>query len=229
MNPLAELTRLALVYFPLFALFVLAGSFVLRFALKPQEPVQAPQVPEGQRYASDVALTFGLLGIVLLHVVAVLYALVPRLFPPLLLGFWELLFLSAWTGLTFGACANVFSRMQAWRAGEATQARPAAFYALLALTGLSGMGMAVSCRWTSTWLWPAWKSWLSALLDVSPAVDAAPGLLFSMPLAVPVCLLLMVSCCVVWPASGLSGCEVFPFRSVLNRLRPGAATTSSGA
>jgi hypothetical protein len=227
MNPLPELTQLTLAYFPLFALFVLAGAFLLRFALDKTQT----QAQEGQQcYVSDVALSFGWLGIVLLHLVAAAYAVVPRLFPPVLLGFWELIFLSAWVGLTYGASVNAFSRMKAWRAGDATQARPASYYALLALTGLSGRGMAVSCRWTATWLWPAWKSWVVSLLGFSTASDAAsPGLLFAMPLAAPACLLLMVSCCVVWPASGLSLGEVFPFRSVLKRLRQSAATTSSGA
>jgi len=224
MNPLAELTQLALLYFPLFALFVLAGAFLLRLAvLKTQEQARSQE----PCYASDVALTFGVLGIVLLHGVAVLYAIAPRLFPPVLLGFLEAVFLSAWVGLTFGASMNAFSRVKAWLSGEATQARPASYYVLLAVTGLAGIGMAVSCRWTTTWLWPAWKSWLAALLGFSAASDA--GLLFAMPLAVPACLLLLISCCVLWPASGLSLDEVFPFRSVLKRLRQGAATTSSGA
>jgi hypothetical protein len=177
--------------------------------------------------ASDVALTFGGLGVVLLHLLAVLYALAPRLFPPILLGVWELIFLSAWSGLLFGALGNAFSRIKAWRAGDAAQARPASYYALLALTGLSGMGMAVSARWTTTWLWPAWKSWLVSLPGFAAASDMS--LLVGMPLAVPACLLLVVLCCVVWPASGLSFGEVFPFYSVLKRLRQGAATTSSGA
>jgi len=222
MNPLAELTRLTLSYFPLFALFILAGAFLVRFASgKPS------QSPEPQRdVVSDVALTFGFLGIVLLHGVALLYAVAPRLFPPVLLGFWEMIFLTAWTGLVFGALGNAFARLKAWRAGDKTQARPTSYYALLALTGLSGMGMVISCRWSTTWLWPAWKSWL---LSLSAAPDAVPGLLFAMPLAAPVCLLLVVLCCAVGPASGLSLGEVFPFRSVLKRLQRGAATTSSGA
>jgi len=221
MNPLSELTRLALTYFPLFALFVLAGSLLLRFAL---DKVPAKAQAEQHSDVADIALTFGLLGIVLLHAVAAMYALAPSLFPPLLLGLWELLFLSAWAGLTFGASVKAFSRTQAWRAGEATQARPASYYALLALTGLSGMGMAISCRWTTTWLWQAWSSWAAVFSDT-----AEPGLLFVMPMAVPMCLLLLISCCVLWPASGLRWCEVFPFHSVFSRLRQGAATTSLGA
>ncbi|MCL2177965.1 MAG: hypothetical protein FWC28_07470 [Proteobacteria bacterium] len=229
MNPLAELTRLTLIYFPLFALFILAGSLFLRFSQgKAQIPMRVSTAkPCPCHIARDSALVFGLLGVVLLHVVCVLYALLPGLFPPLLLGFWELVFLAAWAGLTFGALGNALSRGKAWRAGDATQVRPASYYALLALTGLSGMGMAVCCRWTTTWLWPAWKSWLVSALSFSTA--DMPGLLFAMPLAAPACLLLVVVCCVVWPASGLSFDEVFPFRSLMKRLRQNTASTSSGA
>ena len=226
MNPLAELTQLTLLYFPLFALFVLAGAFLVRFALGKEASVPAVQ----QNPVGEVALAFGWLGIVLLHGVSMAYAAAPRLFPPVLLGLWESLFLAAWAGLTFGALVHACARAKAWRAGNAAQARPATYYALLALTGLSGMGMSVCCRWSATWLWPAWKSWLLAWVDFSGALDAAAsGLLFAMPLAVPVCLLLLVCCGVVGPASGLSLGEIFPFRSVLKRLRQGAATTSSGA
>ncbi|MCL2626189.1 MAG: hypothetical protein FWD46_05180 [Cystobacterineae bacterium] len=221
---MSSLVELTLVYFPLFALFVLAGSLLLRFALgKPQAFKQTPSVQQCH-IASDAALAFGWLGIVLLHVVSGLYVVVPGLFPPILLGFWELIFLSAWAGLAFGALGKALLRAKAWRAGDATQARPASYFALLALTGLSGMGMAICCRWSTTWLWSAWKSWLVSLLDFS-----GTGLLFAMPLAVPVCLVLVVFCCVVWPASGLSLGEVFPFRSLMKRLRQNAVTTSSGA
>ncbi|MCL2011424.1 MAG: hypothetical protein FWG75_01355 [Cystobacterineae bacterium] len=237
MNPLAELTHLSLKYFPLFSLFLLAGSLLVRFSVKRPAAVAPPSLealpaqmqPQQAPFVSELALVFGLLGIVLLHVVSALYVVAPRLFPPLLLGFWELVFLSAWVGLVFGALEKVLLRAKAWRAGDRAQARPASYYALLALTGLSGIGMAVSCRWSSTWLGSAWKSWFVAAVDFGPDAAAAPGVLFAMPLAAPTCLLLVVCCCVVWPASGLSVGEVFPFRSVLKRLRQGEATTSSGA
>jgi nitrate reductase gamma subunit len=126
----------------------------------------------------------------------------------------------------WGVGARLARRAQAWRAGVAGQAGPAAVLALLLAVCLSGIYLSVAHRWITAWYAYIFVPYARSLVVLEPATRA----LTASPWAVQQHALLFMALAAAWPASGLPVAEVFPIHAVARRFgERAAAVPASGS